>query len=204
MQGFRRAITRGRGLMGVTLGGLLMLCSGLYAQAAPVTFNFSGTLIAVDPALAGTFSAGQALTGSYTFESTTLPRPGGNANSAVYDALSDVNFTLGSYSASSTGAPEIQVDNNPGLPFHDRYALVARASDGLTGPTVGSSTLSAFGSRLDDSTDTVFSTALALPTNLSLTDFDSNAFFLFFTGPQAEFQLLSGTLTELTPVPEPS
>jgi hypothetical protein len=61
--------------------------------------------------------------------------------------------------------------------------------------------LLAFGFRLDDATNTAFSTALTLPTALALSDFTSNSFFVFFGG-----ELVSGTLTSLAApaVPEPA
>ena len=170
-------------------------------QAVPITFNFTGTVTGVDSSLSPTFSTGQTLTGSYTFESTTPPRAGSDSSFAVYDALTAVNFSIGSYSASSTAAPEIQIDNAPGAP-NDRYGLVSRASDGLTGPAVNGNTLGAFLFRLDDVNNAVFSTALSLPTSLSLQDFTSNSFFVFF----GDFSI-TGTLNSLSsaaPVPEPS
>ncbi len=192
------------------LCGLFMMFAVLGSVGLPATanaglfsFSFSGTVDLVDPALAGTFSVGQALTGSYTFESTTPPRAGSTANNAVFDALTDLDFEVGAYSASSSGAPEIQIDNDPGLPFHDRYAVVSRSSDGLAGPAVGGLALNFFGFRLDDSTDTVFSTALDLPTSLDLDDFDNRQFFIFF-GPITAPAIVSGTITSLAAVPEPS
>lgn len=37
------------------------------AHAIPITFSFTGKVDSVDPALTGTFAAGETLTGSYTF-----------------------------------------------------------------------------------------------------------------------------------------
>lgn len=180
----------------------------LVAWSAPsradlITFSFAGTVDSVDPALAGTFSTGQTLTGTYTFQSTTPARAGSNSTFAVFDALTHLNFALGSYAATSSGAPEIQVDNNPPLPDHDRYAVLSRASDGLTGPAVAGMNLDSFGFRLDDSTDTVFSDALILPTSLNLSDFDNRRFFIFFTDGTSP-SIVSGTITALSSVPEPS
>lgn len=174
------------------------------ASADLFKVQLSGTVDLVDPLLSGTFSNGQAMTGFYVFDSATAPRAGSNSTFAVYDALKTLSFSVGSYSASSTGAPEIQVDNNPPLPDHDRYAVVSRASEGLTGSSVNGELLNSFGFRLDDSTNTVFSTALTLPTSLSLASFDSNRFFVFF-GDIATPKLVSGTLNGLTvsAIPEP-
>jgi hypothetical protein len=173
------------------------------AKATVLTYSFQGTVSGVDPALAPTFSAGQVLSGSYSFQSTTPPRAGSNSTFAVFDALTSLNFSVPGYTASTFGAPEIQVDNNPPLPDHDRYSVVARASDGLSGPAVGGNTLNSFSFRLDDSTNTVFTDALILPITLSLSSFDSNHFFIFFTDANQGVHVVDGTLSALTPVPEP-
>jgi hypothetical protein len=178
------------------------------ADASPITISFAGVVGSVSAGLSGSFTAGDLLSGSYTFESTTAPRPGADVNGAVYDAVTDVSFALGSYSAATAGpAPngEIQVENDPINPlFFDRYALVSRATDGLVGLPVNGQPLTTFGFRLDDTTNTAFSTALTLPTSLALSDFTSSAFFVFFGT-----ELVNGTLTSLSvgaasPVPEPA
>lgn len=182
------------------------------AQAVSITYSFTGTVSSSDPTLVG-ITPGDSLTGSYSFESTTPPRVGSDATFAVYDALTSLTFTVGSYTASlpsGSPRPEIQVDNNPPLPDHDRYGLVSRASDGLTGPAIGTNTLDVFIFRLDDLTDTVFSTALTLPTNLALSSFSSNGFFVLFKDLSGSLVLASGNLNSLTctngcaPVPEPT
>jgi hypothetical protein len=176
------------------------------AEAGPITFDFTGVVDSVSAGLAGSFASGDLLSGSYTFESTTAPRAGSDSHGAVYDAVTDVSFALGSYSAATAGlAPngEIQVDNDPLVAgFFDRYALVTRVTDGLTGPPVSGQPLIAFGFRLDDTTNTAFADALTLPTALSLSDFTSSAFFVFFGT-----ELVSGTLTSISKpagIPEPA
>jgi hypothetical protein len=181
---------------------MMTLGAAMTAEAATITVNFSGVVGSVSPGLAGSFAIGDVLTGSYTFEATTPPRPTSDATFAVYDAVTDVSFTLGTYSAATAGpAPngEIQVDNDPPSPFVDRYGLLSRVSDGLVGPAASGQPLGAFGFRLDDNTNTVFSTALTLPTSVELSDFSSSAFFVFFGN-----ELVDGTLTSISSVPEPS
>lgn len=175
------------------------------AVAAPITVTFAGTVGLSPAAFAGIIDVGDVLTGSYTFESTTGARAGSNAGFAVYDALTSVSLSVGSFSASSSGAPEIQVDNAPGAP-NDRYGLVARASDGLTGSSIGAFNIDAFLFRMDDSTNAVFSTALVLPANPNFSDFNSSGFFLFFYDGQQERLFVDGTLTSLqvSEVPEPA
>ena len=182
---------------------ILLVAWSAPARADLITFSFAGTVDSVDPALAGTFSAGQSLAGIYTFDSATSARAGSTSTFAVFDALKNLSFTLGSYAATSTGAPEIQVDNNPPLPDHDRYSVLSRASDGLTGAMVSGLALDSFGFRLDDSTNTVFSDALILPTSLNLANFDNRQFFIFFTDGTSP-SVVSGRITSLRAVPEPS
>lgn len=161
------------------------------------TLTFSRVVISVDPDLLGTFTIGQTLTGSYSFNPSTPPVLGSTSSFAVFNALSSLSFTVGSYSASSTAAPEIQVDNAPGAP-NDRYAVVSRASEGLSGPDVNGIALEGFAFRVDDASNTVFDTALELPDSVNLQDFDSSAFFIFFD----EFdggRLVVGELTALSP-----
>lgn len=175
------------------------------ARAELIVGTFSGVVDSVDAPLAGTFSPGQVLTGTYTFESTTAPRTPNSASFAVFDALTALSFKVGGYAASSGGAPEIQVDNAPGAP-NDRYGVVSRESDGLTGPPVNGNDLIFFGFRLDDSTNTVFSDALILPTSISLADFNSTGFFLSFNDGTTE-SVVSGQLTSFSlssAIPEPA
>jgi hypothetical protein len=180
------------------------------AFASPITFTFSGVVGSVDSELGGTFSALSTLSGKYTFESSTVARLGSNSNFAVFDALSGLQFSIGGYGGSTSGAPEIQVDNDPGLPDHDRYGVASRASDGLVGPDVNGYSLDSFLFRLDDITDSVFSDALVLPTALDFGDFSGGSFFVFFKiidtadTSRPEFQLVSGRMTGISSVPEPA
>jgi hypothetical protein len=187
---------------------VMMTLGAAAAEALPITISFTGEVSGVSGGLGGAFSVGDLLSGSYTFESTTAPRVGSDANGAVYDAVTDVVFSIGSYSAATAGpAPngEIQIDNDPPTPFVDRYALVSRVTDGLVGAPANGQPLIAFGFRLDDTSNTVFSTALTLPSGLELSDFTSSGFFAFFGT-----ELVEGTLTSITVeppsagVPEPT
>ena len=201
MRTARRALLRH---LFVAFGATIALSVATTARADLLTFSFTGTVDSVDAPLAATFSTGQSLSGTYTFDSTTVARAGSNSNFAAYDALTHVDFTVGGYSASSAGAQEIQVDNDPGAPFFDRYSILSRASDGLTGAAVAGLALDSFGFRLDDSTNTVFTDALILPTTLNLADFNNRQFFIFFNDSAGAPSVVSGTITSLRPVPEPS
>lgn len=188
------------------LAALLISFSSLIARADIITITFSGTVDFVDPFIGSQFSVGQSLTGSFSFDSTALPRPGSDNQFAVYDSLTNLNFTIDSYAASSSGAPEIQVDNDPPAPFSDRYAVVSRDTDGLVGPNVNGFQLTSFAFRLDDLQNSAFSSALTLPTSLDNNLFENRQFFLFFVdGSIDQGASVSGTLdvANVTAVPVP-
>ena len=175
---------------------------GVAAHGAPITYAFTGTVASVDAALAPPFAAGNTLSGTYTVESTAVAVPAfSNSVSAVFYALTSLSFTLGSYNASSAASQEIQIGNRDGVgEFTDRYAVVSRASEGLTGAAVNGGSLVGFGLRMDQNAGTLFGPANGpLPTAISLSNFDSSSFFLFFANGA-----VSGTLTSLAPVPEPA
>lgn len=188
------------------LGTLIAALSAASANAATIPVSFNGVVGSVDAGLASDFSAGDLLSGSYSFDSTTAPRLGGTPAAAVFDALLSLSFDVNGYTGSSSGAPEIQIENS--YLGGDIYAVVARDSDGLAGAGVGSYVLSTFILRMDDSTDAIITDATILPTSLNLADFTSGSFFVFFVNSQNpdDVQTISGRLTSLSTstVPEPS
>ncbi|WP_146372538.1 PEP-CTERM sorting domain-containing protein [Symmachiella macrocystis] len=191
-------------VLAATLFGVCCVGS---VNAGLLTANYSGTLTSVPVELMPQFAVGQTVTGSYTFESTTTARAGSTSNAAFFDALTNASYSAGTYTATTTGAPEIQVDND--VAGNDRYGVVSSVPNGLTGAAVNGIPLLFASIRLDDSTGTVFNNALNLPTSIDLNDFDSNEFILFFGAFEAETFVVSGELTsfEITgpsAVPEPS
>lgn len=190
-----------RSLSALFVLSLLTSLSSSSVRADLIQVTYSGTVTSVDSPLSGTFSVGQSLSGTYVFDSTAPPVGGSTSSSAVFDALKNLSFSIGGYSASSSASAEIQIDNDLPPPDDDRYAVVSRASEGLSGPDVNGESLNFFSFRLDDSTDSVFSDALILPTSLTLSDFDSTAFFVFFGTDTVQ-----GTIDSISfqPVPEPS
>ena len=180
----------------------LLLAAGPPAQAAPITFDFGGTVTSVDPALAGSFAVSQSLTGSFTYESTSLPSSPGGGN--YFTALTALSFTVGTYSASFLGPLpppsqdlKISVINLPGL---DIFNVSAVTTDGLTGPPAAGFAFSGFFFSLQDNTGTVFSST-ALPTSLSLSSFDFPVFTLEFLDLDDNEFAVEGTVTSLTLVP---
>lgn len=193
-----------RAVLAATLFGVCCVGS---VNAALLTANYSGTLTDVPTELMPQFAVGQTVTGSYTFESTTTARAGSTSSAAFFDALTNASYSAGTYTATTTGAPEIQVDND--VAGNDRYGVVSSVPNGLSGADVNGIPLLFASLRLDDSTGTVFSNALVLPTMIDLNDFDSNEFILFFGAFEADTFVVSGELTsfEITGpavVPEPS
>jgi hypothetical protein len=179
------------------------------AAAALFTVQFTGTVNAVDPELAGTFSVGQAFNGSYIFESTT-PNTSIIPNIGSYDAITSYSATIGGYSATRSdplGFPLITVDN--AVPQDDYQVVVSMIG---AGPNVGSTHLFQSQIFLVDPSGTAFSDAL-LPTSLDLSDFDSATFSLTFRRliiggtPPATIHSVGGPLDSLsitlTPTPDP-
>lgn len=185
--------------------------ASLPASAASITYDFAGTLSSPIPAdLASSYSVGQSFSGSYTFDSTTAALGGSTSSTAVYDALTAFSFTLGGTNGSSSSSAEIQVGNIPpvGGEISDRYAVVSRTSDGLVTTGLPTGFTAVFVSiRLDQNAGTLFSTALTLPTDITLADFDTSSFFLDLIPPTGgPDETLTGVLTAFgpAPVPEPA
>jgi hypothetical protein len=180
------------------------------SQASVITYNFIATVDDVPPGFGGEFANGQIVTGGFTYDSTTAALGGSTSNQSVFNALSNFHFSINStssYAASSANSAEIQIDNDLALD-PDRFGVLSRVSQGLAGttPNVDGLALAAAGVILRDSTKTVFSDALVLPTVLDLADFDSAVFLLLFDLPPDSTELprgavLGATITALVPEP---
>jgi hypothetical protein len=168
------------------------------ANAALITFNFTGTVTAVGSNLGGTttFSNGQTLTGSYTFNSATADSNGGPTIGTYNGTISNLVVNIGSYSATlGAGTNFIQVKN---LPTSDSYTMQAPFS----GATVNGHTPQLFGISLVDPTHTAFGNDHLPTTAPNLGSFATKDFRLVFNGgPTAT---VSGVLTSLTAVPLPA
>jgi hypothetical protein len=158
------------------VGAILSTSSVVAAHASVINMTFTGV---VDGGF-GDANVGDPFSLAISYESTTA-NTGVTPGFGVFNALLSLNLTAGTFVATSSAAAEIQIDNNPGGGFHDRFGVVSRASDGLTGTNNGVP-VNFFFMRLDDSTDSAFSTADALPTALSLAAFDGKSFGIFFEG----------------------
>jgi len=163
------------------------------ATAALVTFNFTGTVSNVGNKLStnpSTFSTGQAVSGSYTFNSATGDSVGG-ANTGLYNnTISNLVVHIGSYTATlGAGSNFIEVQNKATF---DRYTLQAP----VTGSLVNGRAPSFFEIKLNDTSHTAFSNDHLPTTPPSLGSFTTETFRLVFTGQGAA--TVSGALTSLT------
>lgn len=85
------------------------------SHAALVTYQITGTVTAVDPALAGTFSTNQTLNGSFTFDSSASGFLAGTEASGFRDhftGLTSLVMNVGPYTAASGTPGLITVANN--------------------------------------------------------------------------------------------
>ena len=183
---------------------ILTICT-FAASAAPITVDFTGVLTSSF----GTLTSGDSFSGSYTFDPSVSARAGSTPSFAVFDNLLDASLTIGTFSATvgpGAGLPEIQQDNVAGA---DRYALGAGNPVGSS--QIGGLDISSFGFRLDDTSGTAITDALALLSSPSLSSFTSNTFLIFFGDPTSTdpngFAVVTGALETLSvrnsTVPEP-
>jgi hypothetical protein len=183
------------------MGGML-LCASIAttpATAALVTFNFTCTVSNVGNKLStnpATFSSGQAVSGSYTFNSATGDSIPG-ANTGLYNnTISNLVVHIGSYTATlGAGVNFIEVENKNNV---DRYTLQAP----VTGDPVNGRLPKFFEIKLTDSSHTAFSNDHQPTSAPSLSSFSTETFRLVFNGQGAA--TVSGVLTSLTAVPLPA
>ncbi len=189
--------------LGVFMGGLVS--GGLLinsAMATLVTFNFTGAVSSVGSQLAGgPFSVSQAVTGSYTFESTTpvtVVGNTGNYNGALGVSPAHLNVNFGTYVASlAVGDNNIAVKNTAGL-SGDAYKV-----EGLfSGNPVGTHDARNFALELTNPSGNPFN-SVALPTTPpSLNSFaDRTLRLVFENGGNSRTVIVA--LGPLTAVPLP-
>ena len=169
------------------------------ASAAPVTFNFAGTVTSVGSSLgASPFGSGPILlSGSYTFTPPT-PNTGTGSPIATYNnTISNLTFQLGTYSNTpGTITPNsIIVANN--FLGGDAYLVASRFS----GPAVNGRNPLAFEIDLLGNSNAFANNSLPT-TPPSLSSFTTQTFRILFTG--GGHTLVLGTLTSLTAVPLPT
>jgi hypothetical protein len=83
------------------------------STATPITVSFTGTVASVGSDLAGSpFSEGQAVSGSFTFESSTADGDADPDEGLYLGALTSFSITIGAYSATG-GSGTSRSDGSP-------------------------------------------------------------------------------------------
>ncbi|NGZ96164.1 MAG: hypothetical protein CV089_08565 [Nitrospira sp. WS110] len=189
--------------IGLGVGALcaLLLATGR-SDAAPVTFNFSGSVSEVHGGVftsggsgANGFSSSLPLSGNFTFDSTTPDVLSSDPSWGLYaNPIQNLTVNVGGYTAAfSPGSSVIQVIKNPGL--GDTYSLTV---NGLTGNTVNGLFPTMFEVELSSPNGNVFSNDYLPTAPPSLSSFASNQWRLIFSGAGNRVQ---GALTSLVPLP---
>lgn len=182
-----------RSVLGTILWGILSSFP-TDVIAAPITFSFTGVVSHIDAKLFPTVTAGQTLSGSYTFDSgTALNRPGNRYNGAI----TAFSANIGSYNAVlGAGANFIAITNNRGF---DRYTLSAP----LTPVSGASGSAFRFRMELVDPSGGAFSNRALPMTPPSLSSFATNRWRLVFENANGTARI-RGVVTSLTAVPLPA
>ncbi len=135
---------------------LISVALSIPCNAALVTLSFTATVSDVPAALASQFTVGDAVVGSYTFESTTAP-----TGSNYLFAVTTFNVGIAGYAISANRLGDIGITNGS----TDSYLEVALSN----GAAVGGQTPELHAIQLNDPTGTALSdTSLpVLPPDLS-------------------------------------
>jgi hypothetical protein len=190
------------------------------AQAAPVSFIFSGALDNVDPT-DQLFSKGDRFSGSFTYESLAQDQPGASREIAVYDALTAFRVTIQAapnitvttiFSSPPSAAGAVRIENNNG--GRDLFDLVlsndcltvtgSQSHNCLTGSEIN---ITGVRVNLTDDSGSVFTAGtnpvVPLPTSFNLSQFSSSKFTLEGAGVSGPFETLEPG-QPAQPVPEPT
>jgi hypothetical protein len=169
-------IAKPRGV-GMKLGKLwiamvIVLTLGGNLRSAPVTLQITGAVTNVPSGLSSQFTAGQLISGSYTFETTTADNQNSPSLGGYVGAISAFEVTVGAYSVSSILQGDIQIEN--GIP--DTYI----ATTFTQGNSVNGASPLLQAIQLNDPTGTAFSSD-ALPLVVNVNQFSGRDFTLDFT-----------------------
>lgn len=176
---------------GLLAGSLLVaLALGGRAEAALIA-QFTGTVTSTTSGLAGGFTVGGLVTGSYRFDETT-PDSDATTNRGVYPAIDDYRVQFGGSYAASATAGEISV-RVPPFGVHT-YAAAASPS----GPNVSGLAPTNMVLVLEDSSQTALGSE-ALPVSLDPGNFDFRVFQLSFGE-----DFVSVDLETFSIIPEPA
>ncbi len=190
-------------LLVLTVGAVFPLWQAQQADAALVTYEFSGNISQVPGPLftpggagANGFNSGLKLSGTYTFETTTPGLlPSGLSTQMYSGSLSNLQLSIGNYGASlSSGGTNLTLVSTGGTSLYSVNA-------GVSGNLVKGLAPSLFSINLADETGTAFS-SVALPGKVapSLSSFNVNRWTLVFSNGST----LVGSLDSLKAVPLPA
>lgn len=181
------------------------------AHAAPVTYQFGGTLTLVDPALSAEIFNGTLFQGSFTFDSATVDSDP-NPTRGVYAPGPAFSLVVGGLSYSrNSGSPGSVMVENEFFPSVDRFSV--SAGNNITGPQILGYAATGIFLFLDDYSGTALNSDGLLLSPPNLGDFDIARFQMGFRGFRDDLFMqlaqIAGSLTYLreeriTNIPEPA
>lgn len=187
------------------LGASLLCALALapsHTDAAPITFNFGGSVSNVQGSVftsggSGTsgFGSSLPLSGKFTFNSTTPDVLSSDPTWGLYvNPIQSLTVNVGTYTAMfSPGSSVLQVIKNPGA--GDSFLLTVT---GLSGGTVNNQFPTLFELELINPAGNAFATDQLPTAPPSLSSFSANQWRLVFNGVGNRVQ---GALTSLVPLP---
>jgi hypothetical protein len=188
----------------IGLGVLVSMAAARPSSASTITFSFTGAVTSVSPLLAGPFAVGDAMSGTFVFDSAATFTDCGSACGKYDSPLQSVSLTIGSYTLTATATERLIA------PVSNQY-IISADSPAISGAPVNGLTLAGFGFSLIDPTATALSTAHTLVAPV-FANYAQRTFGLTFEtgGPLSSSTGLGGTITSLsqvetpTAVPEPT
>ena len=193
MQTMKQLSVKGLFLPAITLCSLLL--SGNAAHAALVNYSFTGSVSNVSGALRSTLPLTSSMSGTFQYDSDTLP----TGTSRYMGAVQNLSLTIGAYSVSldplaTTNA--IRITDNPS---GDLWRL--RTS--VVGSSIGEFTPEQFRMDLADE-DGMAITGTTLSNPPSLGDLTSTHWRLVFENMDGRTVRIQGALTSLIATPLPA
>ena len=193
MQTMKQLSVKGLFLPAVTLCSLLL--SGNAAHAAMVNYSFTGSVSNVSGALKSTLPLTSSMSGTFQYDSDTLPTGTGRYMGAVQN----LSLTIGAYSVSLDPMGTTNVIRITDNPSGDLWRL--RTS--VVGPSIGEFTPEQFRMDLADE-DGMAITGTTLSNPPSLGDLTSTHWRLVFENMDGRTVRIQGALTSLIATPLPA
>jgi hypothetical protein len=193
MQIMKQLSSKGLFLPALALCSLIV--SGNAAHAALVTYSFTGSVGNVSGALKSTLPLTSSMSGTFTFDSTTLPSGTGR----YLGAVQNLSLAIGTYVFKLDNLGSTNVIRITDDPSGDLWRL--RTS--MVGPSVGEFTPEHFRlNRADDDGGAINGTALNNPPSLG--DLTSTHWRLVFENIDGRTVRVQGVLNSLTAMPLPA